>query len=103
MKAIVGIGESVASLVIAPVLAILKDAMPYFIGKSAYDGNRLIGEYYQVGFNARGTRSAPRYSQALAGIELALWDAIAKAAGQPCTAFSAAARCAARSAIVGTC
>lgn len=81
---ILGIGESVASPVIAPVLAILQDAIPHFLGKSAYDGNRLIGDYYRHGFNSRGTGSAPRYfSQALAGIELALWDAIGKAAGQP--------------------
>ena len=44
----------------------------------------LIADYYRLGFNARGTGSALRYfSQAMAGIELALWDAIGKAAGQP--------------------
>ncbi|MBL8906802.1 MAG: mandelate racemase/muconate lactonizing enzyme family protein [Rhizobiales bacterium] len=81
---IVGIGEATASPVIAPVLAILQDAIPRFIGQSAYDGNRIIWNYYQAGFNARGTGSAPRYfSQALAGIELALWDAIGKAAKLP--------------------
>lgn len=81
---VIGIGESVASPVIAPVLAILQDAIPHFIGKSAYDGNRIIWSYYQAGFNARGTGSAPRYfSQALAGIELALWDAIGKQAKLP--------------------
>lgn len=81
---VTGIGESVASPTIAPVLAILQDAIPHFIGKSAYQGNRLIAEYYQQGFNARGTGSALRYfSQAMTGIELALWDAIGKAAGQP--------------------
>jgi L-alanine-DL-glutamate epimerase-like enolase superfamily enzyme len=81
---IVGIGESVASPIIAPVLAILRDATPHLLGKSIYDGNRLIGDYYRLGFNSRGTGSAPRYfSQALAGVELALWDAIGKAAGQP--------------------
>ena len=81
---IVGIGELVASPVIAPVHAILADAIPHFIGKSVYDGNRTIWDYYQYGFNSKGTGSAPRYfSQALAGIELALWDAIGKAAGLP--------------------
>lgn len=81
---ITGIGESVASPVIAPVLAILQDAIPHFIGKSVYDGNSLIWNYYQFGFNSKGTGSAPRYfSQALAGIELALWDAIGKQAKLP--------------------
>jgi L-alanine-DL-glutamate epimerase-like enolase superfamily enzyme len=83
-EGVTGIGESVASPTIDPVLAILHDAIPGFIGKSAYDGNKLIWQYYQSGFNAKGTGRASRYfSQALAGIELALWDAIGKAAGQP--------------------
>ncbi len=81
---ITGIGESVASPGIEPVLAILNFAVPAFVGQSAYDGNRIIAECYQAGFNSRGTGSAPRYfAQAMAGIELALWDAIGKAAGQP--------------------
>ena len=83
-KGVVGIGEATASPVIAPVLAILEDAIPHFLGQSVYDGNRLIWNYYQAGFNARGTGSAPRYfSQALAGIELALWDAIGKSVKLP--------------------
>jgi L-alanine-DL-glutamate epimerase-like enolase superfamily enzyme len=81
---ITGIGESVASPVIAPVLSIIEDAAAHFIGQPAYDGNRIIWDYYTSGFNAKGTGSAPRYfSQALAGIELALWDAIGKAAKLP--------------------
>jgi muconate cycloisomerase len=81
---VTGIGESVASPTHAPVMAILQDALPRFIGQSIYDGNRLIWSYYQYGFNAKGTGRAPRYfSQAMAGIELALWDAIGKLAGLP--------------------
>ena len=81
---VTGIGESVASPTIEPVLAIIDDAIPHFIGKSVYDGNRLIADYYRLGFNGRGTGSAVRYfSQVMAGIELALWDAIGKAADQP--------------------
>lgn len=81
---ITGIGESVASPMIAPVLSIIENAIPHFIGRSAYEGNRIIWDYYQYGFNSKGTGSAPRYfSQALAGIELALWDAIGKAAKLP--------------------
>jgi L-alanine-DL-glutamate epimerase-like enolase superfamily enzyme len=83
-RGVTGIGESVASPGIEPVLAILNFAIPAFIGQSAYDGNRIIAECYQAGFNSRGTGSAPRYfAQALTGVELALWDAIGKAAGQP--------------------
>ena len=81
---IVGIGESVASPTLEPVHAIIRDAIPHFVGKSAYDGFRLIADYYRFAFNARGTGSAPRYfAQAMTGIDLALWDAIGKAAGQP--------------------
>ena len=83
-KGITGIGESVTSPGIEPVLAILNFAIPAFLGESAYDGNRISIECYQAGFNSRGTGSAPRYfAQAISGIELALWDAIGKAAGQP--------------------
>ena len=81
---VIGIGESVASPVIAPVLAIIQDAIPHFAGQSVYEGNRLIWDYYQYGFNSKGTGSAPRYfSQALAGIEMALWDAIGKSTKLP--------------------
>ena len=81
---VVGIGESSASPDCPTVLSILQDAIPSFIGKSAYDGNRVIWNYYRDGFNARGTGSASRFfSQAMTGFELALWDAIGKAACQP--------------------
>ena len=83
-EGITGIAECTASPTIDPVLRIIGDAIPHFIGKSVYDGNRTIWDYYRYSFNARGTGSAPRYfSQAMAGIELSLWDAVGKAAGQP--------------------
>ncbi len=84
MPASSALPKSVASPDIEPVLAIINFAIPFFVGESAYDGARLIAKVYQAGFNARGTGSAPRYfAQAVAGIELALWDAIGKAAKQP--------------------
>ena len=81
---VIGIGECTASPVIAPVLSIIADAIPHFTGKSIYDVNRVIWDYYQFGFNSKGTGSAPRYfSQALAGIEMASWDAIGKSVKLP--------------------
>ena len=81
---VTGIGECSASPTHAPILAILEDALPRFIGQSIYDVNQLIWSYYQYGFNAKGIGRAPRYfSQAMAGIELAAWDAIGKQAKLP--------------------
>jgi muconate cycloisomerase len=83
-KGIVGIGESVASPGIGPVLSILEAARERFIGQPVHDSSRLTAEFYRWGFNARGTGSAPRYyAEAMTGIDLALWDAIGKAAGLP--------------------
>lgn len=39
---VTGIGECSASPTHAPILAILEDALPRFIGQSVYDVNRLI-------------------------------------------------------------
>ena len=81
---IVGIAECPVGPTLEAMLAILHDAIPYFIGKSVFDGNKLIWEYHRIGFGARGVGSALRYfSRALSGIELALWDAIGKAFKQP--------------------
>lgn len=81
---IVGIGESVVSPTLTTVMSVLEDAIPHFIGKSIYDGNKIIWNYYKYGFKMKGTGSAPRYfAQALAGIELAIWDVIGKAAQIP--------------------
>jgi L-alanine-DL-glutamate epimerase-like enolase superfamily enzyme len=77
---ITGIGESAASATAEPILALQKHVIPGLVGQSVYDGNRLIAECADTGYSS----SAPRYfAQAVAGIELALWDAIGKAAGQP--------------------
>jgi len=83
-QGVVGIGESSASPNYQTLMSILNDAIPSFVGQSVFDGNRLIWNYYRDGFNARGTGSASRFfSQAMAGMELALWDAIGKAMRQP--------------------
>jgi L-alanine-DL-glutamate epimerase-like enolase superfamily enzyme len=91
---IVGIAESGVGPTIEPMLAILHDAIPFFIGKSVYDGNKLIWEYFQSGFKARGVGSQYRYfSRTMSGIELAMWDVIGKATGQPvCNVLGGAVR-----------
>ncbi len=83
-KGIIGIGESVASPSIEPVLSILNIAARHFIGHSIHDGGRLIGDFYRKGFGSQGTGSAPRYfAQAMTGFDLALWDAMGKEAKLP--------------------
>lgn len=83
-EGVVGIAESGAGPTIEPMLAILQDAIPHFIGKSVYDGNKLIWDYFRTGFKARGAGSQYRYfSRTMSGIELAMWDAIGKGLGQP--------------------
>ncbi|MDQ7249761.1 mandelate racemase/muconate lactonizing enzyme family protein [Dongia sedimenti] len=83
-EGVVGIAESGVGPTIEPMLAILHDAIPHFIGKSVFDGNKLIWDYFRSGFKARGVGSQYRlFSRTMSGIELALWDAIGKCIGQP--------------------
>jgi len=83
-EGIVGIAESGVGPTIEPMLAILHDAIPSFIGKSVFDGNKLIWDYFRSGFKARGAGGQYRFfSRTMSGIELALWDAIGKSYGQP--------------------
>ncbi len=81
---IVGVGESMGSPDNRAMLPVLDFFRPLLIGEPAHDCNRLVGKCYQAGFASQGTGSAPRYfAQAITGIEMALWDAVGKAAGQP--------------------
>ena len=91
---VVGIAESGVGPTIEPMLAILRDAIPHFIGKSVYDTNKLIWDYFMTGFKARGMGSQYRmFSRTMSGIELAAWDVIGKATGQPvCNVLGGAVR-----------
>lgn len=93
-EGIVGIAESGVGPTIEPMLSVLHDAIPHFIGRSVFDGNRLIWEYFQSGFKARGVGSQYRFfSRTMSGIELALWDAIGKGLNQPvCNILGGAVR-----------
>ena len=82
-EGIVGIAESGAGPSFVPMLSILDDAIPYLIGKSVFDGNKLIWDYHREAFRARGIGVHNFYTRIMSGIELALWDAIGKAMRQP--------------------
>ena len=77
---ITGIGESVASLAAEGTVAALRRVEPLFVGQPVHDVARLVHEARHLGsFN-----HTPWYADfVLAGVEMALWDAIGKAAGQP--------------------
>lgn len=82
-EGIVGIGEIGASPSIEAAMAVVAELKPLIVGESIYDGN-IAKRCYRATFGSRGSASAPRYfSQVFAGIDLALWDAIGKAARQP--------------------
>ena len=77
---ITGIGESVSSLAAEGTVAALRSVEPLFVGQPIHDVARLVHEARHLGtFN-----HMPWYADfVLAGFEMALWDAIGKAAGQP--------------------
>ena len=77
---ITGVGESVASLAAEGTVAALRCVEPLFVGQPVHDVARLVHEARHLGsFN-----HLPWHADfVLAGFEMALWDAIGKAAGQP--------------------
>jgi muconate cycloisomerase len=77
---ITGIGESVSSLVAGMTTAAFHAVEPLLLGQPIHDVARLVHEARYLGtFN-----HMPWFADfVLAGFEMALWDAIGKAAGQP--------------------
>jgi L-alanine-DL-glutamate epimerase-like enolase superfamily enzyme len=77
---ITGVGESVSSLAAEITTAALRAVEPLFIGRPIHDVGRLVHEARHLGtFN-----HMPWFADfVLAGFEMALWDAIGKAARQP--------------------
>lgn len=77
---ITGTGESTASLAAEGTVAALRAVEPLFIGQPVHDVTRLCHEARHLGsFN-----HTPWHADfVLAGFEMALWDIIGKAAGQP--------------------
>ncbi len=79
-EGITGIGESTAGAPASAIAAMLRAQSSTFVGQSPYDIEMLLARSRYLGsFNL-----TPRFANlCLAGIEMALWDIIGKAAGQP--------------------
>lgn len=77
---IAGVGESVTSLAAEMTTASLRAVEPLLVGQPIHDVARLVHEARHLGaFN-----HLPWFADfVLAGFEMAAWDAIGKAAGQP--------------------
>jgi L-alanine-DL-glutamate epimerase-like enolase superfamily enzyme len=81
---VTGYGESVGATDAAAVTAALERVTPGLIGHEAFDIARLVERLHRTYFGGVGPGNQRRYSnQVLAGIEIALWDALGKALGQP--------------------
>ena len=77
---LVGIGESVAAFPAEGTVAALQGVAPLFVGQPVFDVERLItGARHLGSFN-----HIPWHANfVLAGLEMALWDILGKAAGWP--------------------
>ncbi len=79
---VVGIGEVPGGPNNRTTLAVIDFLRPLLIGAQVHEINRLGAICYQSAFASRGNGSSPRFfAQCFAGIEMALWDAVGKAAG----------------------
>ena len=83
-EGVTGYGESIGTPSADAIRAYLELAGNICLGRSPFENARLMGEAYHALFQVEGTCSAPRFAgQVLAGLEMALWDVMGKAAGQP--------------------
>lgn len=81
---VTGYGESVATPSAAAIQGFLKIAGDICIGRSPFENVHLMQQGYHALFQALGTCSAPRFgAQVLAGLEMALWDAMGKSVDRP--------------------
>ena len=82
---VTGIGESLGATDAATVAAALQRVTPDLIGHLAFDIARLVERLHRRHFGGFGPANQRRFSnQILAGVELALWDALGKQANCQC-------------------
>ena len=83
-EGIVGYGESIAAPSADAVRAHLSLAADFCVGRSPFENARLIGEACNALFGREESSKASTLAgKSLAGLEMALWDAMGKAAGCP--------------------
>ena len=83
-EGVVGYGESIATPSAEAVRAHLSLAADFCVGRSPFENARLIGEAYNALFGRDDASRASRLAgKSLAGLEMALWDAMGKATGHP--------------------
>ncbi len=79
-----GYGECIAAPDGLAIKALVDAATRIMIGRDPYQGRVLMREAYTALFRAQAVCSAPRFAgQILAGLEVALWDVLGKAADRP--------------------
>lgn len=79
-----GYGECIAAPEGLAIKALVDAAAKTMIGQDPYQGRVLIREAYTRLFRAQAVCSAPRFGgQIMAGLEMALWDVLGKAADRP--------------------
>jgi L-alanine-DL-glutamate epimerase-like enolase superfamily enzyme len=79
-EGLVGIGESTATMPAEATLMALQTVTPLFVGEPVFDVERLVTRARHLGsFN-----HSPWFANlTLAGLEMAMWDVLGKAAGWP--------------------
>lgn len=79
-----GYGECIAAPDGLAIKAFVDSASQIMIGRDPYQGRVLMRKAYTALFRAQAVCSAPRFAgQILAGLEMALWDVLGKAADRP--------------------
>ena len=82
-EGLVGYGESIGTASTEGVQSYIELAGAECIGHSPFENAGLMSNAYHALFQLLGTCSSPRFAgQVLAGLEMALWDVMGKAAGR---------------------
>ncbi len=83
-EGVIGYGESIATPSVEAIRAHISLAADFCVGRSPFENARLIDEAYHALFGREESCRASKFAgKALAGLEMALWDAMGKAVDRP--------------------